>query len=104
VSKSFALCFSLFVVMLEFFASHHDGDGRFGDEVVGEGTEENTFKGRATAGTEDNKRGFDIVNLEKKRKRLVSFVGLVYTDLTDLVHYWSRPLTTSVNKCFGLLQ
>lgn len=28
-----------FAMFLEFLASHHDGHGGFGDEIVGEGTE-----------------------------------------------------------------
>jgi len=34
-----------FIVFAEFFSRDHDGDGGFGDEVVGEGAEDYTVMG-----------------------------------------------------------
>jgi len=39
---------------LEFLAGDHDGHRGFGDEVVGEGAEENTFEGASPTRSKDN--------------------------------------------------
>jgi len=45
--------------------SDHNGNRRFGDEVVAEGAEENALEVAATAGADDDERGLEIVDLKR---------------------------------------
>lgn len=50
--------------LLQSLPSHHDRHRRFGDKIVGEGTQEYTFERAATTGTDDTEGGFEFINLD----------------------------------------